>query len=315
MTAPRPAFDALAPTYDADFTSSLIARTLRTRTHLRLLELLRPGDSVLELGCGTGEDARFLGERGFTVTATDASPGMLRVARAKCAGLENVRFEAVDLNELPLTPQPPLPRTARRHGGSRGEGEFASQQFAPSKRNDKVQRYTLAFANFGVVNCVSDLSALGAWLAEQIPSGGHAVFAVMSPYCLWEIGWHGLHGNFKTALRRLRSDTTFQAPAATRHEATPPEAASADERADSTGYAPIPLRYPPVHRLTAAFAPDFRRIQVEPLGLFLPPSDVYGAIEERPPLLRALLKLDSMAVRTSWLANLADHYWITFRRK
>ena len=60
------AFDSLAAAYDADFTERPIARWLRERTHDWLLTLFMPGAYVLELGSGTGEDAAFLIENGFT---------------------------------------------------------------------------------------------------------------------------------------------------------------------------------------------------------------------------------------------------------
>jgi hypothetical protein len=57
------------------------------------------------------------------------------------------------------------------------------------------------------------------------------------------------------------------------------------------------------------------RVHVEPLGLFLPPSDVYAVIERRPRLLRALTVLDQSFSRISQLALFADHYWIEFERQ
>ena len=41
----------------------------------------QPGEQVLELSCGTGEDALHLAEQGVRILATDPSAGMLEVAR------------------------------------------------------------------------------------------------------------------------------------------------------------------------------------------------------------------------------------------
>ena len=41
------------------------------------------GNSVLDLGCGTGQHAIRLAKRGFDVTGVDRSPEMLRIARVK----------------------------------------------------------------------------------------------------------------------------------------------------------------------------------------------------------------------------------------
>ena len=42
-----------------------------------------PGKSILDLGCGTGNHAVLLAQRGYKVTAVDRSAAMLQTARAK----------------------------------------------------------------------------------------------------------------------------------------------------------------------------------------------------------------------------------------
>ena len=56
--------------------------------HGLLRHWVKPGDRVLELGCGSGRDARFLASLGARVTATDGSREMLREAEAKGGGPE-----------------------------------------------------------------------------------------------------------------------------------------------------------------------------------------------------------------------------------
>lgn len=261
-------FDPLAPTYDDTFTQTQIGRYLRGRVHARLDQHFRAGDHVLELGCGTGEDALYLAGRGARVTATDASAAMLAVTRAKTQGNSLVRVEQLDLRFLPL---------ALRERGVGGEG----------------LSFDGIFANFGPVNVLDDWRTLAAWLAGQIKPGGIVGLGVMGPLCLWEMGWHALHGDFRTAFRRLNRQTTFQAD-------------------DSTE--PLPVHYPSIHRLTRDFAPHFRRVHVEALGLFLPPSDAFGVIEKRPRLLKLLTGLEDRFAKYPPLAHFADHYWIEFER-
>ena len=257
-----PTFDALAPTYDQDFTASPIARELRARVHTRLDKHFAAGQHILEMGCGTGEDALHLAQRGVRVTATDASPAMLEAARAKIKKNHEpprrqeeslIQFTLLDLNNLPT--------------------EFPA--------------FDGVFANFGVINCLADWRALAGWLVKRLPAGGIAAFGVMSPLCVWEMGWHGLHGDFGTAFRRWRKTTTFEG---------------------------VPIHYPSIRRLTIEFSPYFRRVYVEPLGLWLPPSDAYGMIERRPRLLRTLTALDRQFSRVRQFASFADHCWIEFER-
>lgn len=254
------AFDSLAPTYDADFTESAIARWLRDRVHERLDLHFTAGSRVLELGCGTGEDALRLARRGIHVCATDASQAMLDIARAKTAPEPLVTVARLDLQAPHLE--------ARRGCGFDG-----------------------VFANFGPLNCLPDWRPLALWLARQMGPGSIAAFGMLSPFCLWEFGWHALHGDFATVTRRWHGEAAFQ----------PDDAAE-----------PIPIHYPTPRRLTRDFAPHFERVHVSGLGLFLPPSDVYGIVERRPRLLAALTGLEHCFGRYAPL--LADHYWIEFRR-
>ena len=63
--------------------------------------LFQPGDQVLELGCGTGEDAIWLAKRGVRVLATDGSPAMLE-ATARKAQAEGVS-ELIETRRLDFT--------------------------------------------------------------------------------------------------------------------------------------------------------------------------------------------------------------------
>ena len=61
---------------------------------------------VLDVGCGTGENALFLAERGLEVVGIDGAPRAIRKAKskAKARGVK-VQFDVADVLDLP-TPQP-----------------------------------------------------------------------------------------------------------------------------------------------------------------------------------------------------------------
>ena len=63
------AFDTLAERYDDMFTNSLICRAQRDAVWSMAIRTFRRGDRILELNCGTGEDALFLAHHGITVLA------------------------------------------------------------------------------------------------------------------------------------------------------------------------------------------------------------------------------------------------------
>ena len=61
------AFDTLAESYDTIFTSTIIGRSQRSVVWAKAAAVFRAGDRVLELNCGTGEDALFLARRGVAL--------------------------------------------------------------------------------------------------------------------------------------------------------------------------------------------------------------------------------------------------------
>jgi SAM-dependent methyltransferase len=64
---------------------------------------LRPGDRLLELGCGDGALSCLLARQGFEVTGVDISPGMIEEAKRR-ADREGaaVRFEVADMDHFEI---------------------------------------------------------------------------------------------------------------------------------------------------------------------------------------------------------------------
>jgi 2-polyprenyl-3-methyl-5-hydroxy-6-metoxy-1,4-benzoquinol methylase len=62
------------------------ALRFRERSYVdRFLALTVSGTPLLDVGCGAGTPiARYLLDRGYRLTGVDASPAMLRLARATC---------------------------------------------------------------------------------------------------------------------------------------------------------------------------------------------------------------------------------------
>lgn len=92
--------------YDAIVWFALRGRGRQLRARLLELAALRPGESVLDVGCGTGTlaiRAKEIVGRSGTVCGVDASVEMLSRARAKTAraGVE-VRFENAAAQSLPF---------------------------------------------------------------------------------------------------------------------------------------------------------------------------------------------------------------------
>lgn len=178
-TVVGPPFDAVAASYDSVFTRTPLGSWLRSRVWAQLEGAFAPGMRVLELGCGTGEDALWLARRGVRVLATDSSPEMLEIARRKAAGDvagRLVSFAMLNLN-APQLPQESPPVV----DGPPFDG---------------------ALSNFGGLNCAQDRHGVARFLSRLVRSGGRVALVVMGPWCPWEVAWYSLQGDWRKATRR-----------------------------------------------------------------------------------------------------------------
>ncbi len=65
---------------------------------------IKPG-TVLDIGCGTGENSLYLAQKGFTVVGVDVVPTAIRLARAKAAERKiNIEFRIGNALALDLQP-------------------------------------------------------------------------------------------------------------------------------------------------------------------------------------------------------------------
>lgn len=183
MSGATAVFDTLAGGYDAGFTETTLGRLCREAVWRRLDARFPAGTRVLELGCGTGEDAVHLAGRGVRGIATDGSPAMVETARRK----------------------------ALEHGvaGDMAFGTLTLEAFAegPSDATallDQHGPFDGAFSNFGALNCAAELAPIARALAARLRPGAPAVLVLMGPVCPWEWLWFLAHGQPGRAFRRLR---------------------------------------------------------------------------------------------------------------
>jgi SAM-dependent methyltransferase len=172
QTVARP-FDGAAAGYDATFTASALGRALRVLAWERLDTALARSRRILEVGCGTGEDAVHLALRGAAVLATDPSPAMLRVAAEKAK-----RMGCADRIEFRCLP---MERLGAELAGERFDG---------------------ACSNFGAINCVPELATVVADFAALLDAGSPLVWIVMGRHVPWEWAWFLARGDGRRAFRR-----------------------------------------------------------------------------------------------------------------
>jgi len=81
------AYDAYAGRYDSLLSENRINAYMRSAMTSFEQETFQPGQRLLEVGCGTGDEAVALASRGCNVVGTDPSKEMIRVARGKAEAL------------------------------------------------------------------------------------------------------------------------------------------------------------------------------------------------------------------------------------
>lgn len=168
------AFDAIAETYDEVFTRTPVGRAQRNLVWRAAASIFQRGDRVLELNCGTGEDAFFLGRLGISVVACDASRRMIDVARTRQAGESctlGVQFRSIRTEDI-----------RNLQDGALFDG---------------------VFSNFSGLNCVEDLGSVANDLSAITKPGATVCLCLSSHTCLWEMLWFVVHANFRKAIRRI----------------------------------------------------------------------------------------------------------------
>jgi ubiquinone/menaquinone biosynthesis C-methylase UbiE len=156
-------FDHIATRYDALWTTTAIGRAQRNLVWHEINKLFHPGERILDIGCGTGEDAAHFAARGVHVYATDVSPAMVRVARER--GVTATVCGAEELG-----------RIGRSFDG--------------------------AISNFGALNCVGNLPAVAVSLAPLVRPGGHVAICLLGRFCAWETLYYAVRFEWRKAFRR-----------------------------------------------------------------------------------------------------------------
>ena len=166
------AFSRQAPLFDELYGANPIIAYKRARVRAQVERHLRPSSRILELNCGTGEDALYFASQGHSVLATDVSEAMIAQLRQK-TGVQQiggaVRSMVCSYHDL----------------GS-------LQQEAP---------FDLVFSNFGGLNCTDRVAGVLQSAARLLRPGGLLTVVLIPPFCLWE-SLFLLKGEWRTATRR-----------------------------------------------------------------------------------------------------------------
>src|SRR5579871_1255964 len=170
------AFSKQALIFDVIYSEDKIIQYKRDRVRNQVLKLLPANSSILELNCGTGEDAVFFTKLGHYVHATDISEGMQQALKEK---IKKNNLEDSVSHEL--------------------------CSYTDLENLNQKGPYDMIFSNFAGLNCSYELEKVLSSFDSLLKPGGVAVLVLLPKFCLWETLLIA-KGKLKTATRRWFSN-------------------------------------------------------------------------------------------------------------
>lgn len=172
----KSAFNAIAADYDLRDNQNPILKWMRKLVHGVYLKYIPAGGKILELNAGTGIDAVFLAEKGYSVYATDISDEMINEIKAKIKKQKtkiSIKTEVLSFDEISAITE---------------------------------NNFDAVVSNFGGLNCINDFSKLSGDIASKLKPNGLLIAVVMNKLCLWEIFYYTLSLKLGEAFRRFRKN-------------------------------------------------------------------------------------------------------------
>jgi len=253
------AFDRLAPDYDA-LVSGDTFRHQRAQTHAAFSGWIRSGLRVLEIGCGTGLDTVFLAGLGARVVACDPSEEMLARTRRRvttaCLG-DRIGLLSCGLQDLP--------------------------QYLDAL--DRSEGFDAIVSNFGALNCVPSLEALGVLGRRHLRPGGSIVVGLIGRSCLWERVYFTLRGERAKAARRRASKASLPVAGVE-----------------------VPTFYHQQDDISATLGHGFALVNTIGIGVLVPPPYLEPRWQQVPRAIReAVAGVDRATAGWPLLNQLGDH--------
>jgi SAM-dependent methyltransferase len=185
--------------YDRAITALESDRRARSAFQDLVLRIAQPGAVLFDFGAGTGIDARFYAEHGFTVGAYEVDPGMCEYFEIGCHGL-------IEEGRITLD-----------------AGSY--QQFLACNTVNGGRRVDLITSNFAPLNLIADLTGLFEKFHALTVPDGKVFVSVLNPYFigdmkykwwwrnglrLWRVGHFSVAGAQAPIIRRRLADFARQ---------------------------------------------------------------------------------------------------------
>jgi hypothetical protein len=164
----------------------------------------------------------------------------------------------------------------------------------PTERTKELHpetQYDGALSNFSGLNCIADLGAVASSLARLVKPGGRLVLCFSTRFCLIEILYYFVLGQWRKALRRCKG--------------------YAEVMVDGVRFT---VYYPTLRRIRQSFAPDFRLYSCTGVGVTVPPSYLEAWARRHPRLFLLLRRLEGQLATLPILRSTGDHILLCFEK-
>jgi ubiquinone/menaquinone biosynthesis C-methylase UbiE len=169
------AFSAQSKKFDQIYSENKIIEYKRERVRSHLKNFIKPGEFILELNSGTGQDAIWLAKQNCKVHAIDISVGMQQVLKQK---VKDAHLEKLINSEI--------------------------CSFTALENLRESGPFDIILSNFAGLNCTQDLDKVLGSFAGLLKPKGIVTLVLLPNFCLWEFLLI-FKGKFKTATRRFFS--------------------------------------------------------------------------------------------------------------
>ena len=173
-------FDDMASSYDENFSQTYLGKYYRNRTHVLMEKYWKGNHKILDLNCGTGEDAVYLASKNNNILATDLSDNMLKIVNEKIITLnleDKVSTKKLDLNDLDIL---------------------------------ENMKFDGVLSNFGGLNCIEDIQSFVSEISRFILPGGILIITLMGRYTPWEWLYFLTKMSLNKAFRRISEKSEWK---------------------------------------------------------------------------------------------------------
>ena len=206
-------------------------------------------------------------------------------------GIDAVHLAERGVQVVACDLSPRMVELAVRRSAAASVAELVKFRVLPTEDVAQLVREEVTFdgalSNFSGLNCVEDLARLARGLAKLLRPGARALFCVAAPVCPVEMAWYFSRGDVRRALRRFR-----------------PRSENFD----------VKVRYSSAREIARTFAPEFRLLRWQGIGVAVPPSCMESLARNTPRLLDGLAWVDRWLAHAPVVKRFADCLLLQFER-